>query len=680
MKPPEFLGPYRIGQTIGRGGMGTVFKATHEKTGQQVAVKLIATQMSDEMRFRRRFHAEIETLKMLKHPNIVRLIGYGEEQGMLFYSMEYVAGDTLQEIIRREKKLSWEAVLDISIQVCAALKHAHDFGVIHRDLKPANLIIQDDGTVKLVDFGISKIFGHDQTAVGSIMGTADFMSPEQASESGITPRTDLFSLGCVMYAMLCGRPPFRGKNVTEVIAAVKHKEFIPLDMIDPHLPDDVVQIVAELLEKLPENRPPTALAVMNRLKAMRTGLQRMQTMVDRDAQPEPEPSGSGSSGGGSSGGALDPLDSQADKLTGSGLLGSDTAAAAPAAGTGGAVGQPDGGVDPSDKTRLGSELTRRNDTVENVNASNGTPTAKGQVDPAAATVHTEGRSGDRGTVLGTGVTALADGVPSALPMETDSGTEPSISESGQTHFQTVSDGELRDGYFATALDRQERPLLQTLSIAALAIALLVGVGFLIVSLRGPTAADLLAEIELQDASGQSFEADNAVERFLKLYPEHPQADSLRERQMTQRVQAAVRRLKLKSKLRTSEGPLFEQSFLDAMALQSTDPDAAQQRLQHWLDVFHDSTLQDADESDERSELAELAQFEVDRLAALSGQSDASVQDPKLQELMLRIDRAQQLPDDQRRKMLQGIVNLYDGQNWAAEARERAQRLLDANRE
>ena len=95
MKPPEFLGPYRIGETLGKGGMGSVFKARHEKSGDDVAVKLIAAQMSDEMRFRRRFHAEIETLKRLSHPNIVKLIGYGEEQGMLFYSMEYVAGETL---------------------------------------------------------------------------------------------------------------------------------------------------------------------------------------------------------------------------------------------------------------------------------------------------------------------------------------------------------------------------------------------------------------------------------------------------------------------------------------------------------------------------------------------------------------------------------------------------------
>ena len=288
MKPPEFLGPYRVGDILGKGGMGAVYKGQHERTGEIVAVKLIALQISDEMKFRRRFASEIETLKRLSHRNIVKLIGHGEEHDLLFYSMEFVQGQALQDIIRRDKKLSWMLALDIAIQVCAALKHAHDIGVIHRDLKPANLIVKEDGTVKLVDFGISKIFGHNLTAAGSIMGTADYMAPEQATEGGTSVRTDLYSLGCVIYAMLCGRPPFRGNNITEIIEAVKHKDPVPLDLVDPDLPADIVQLVDELLKKSPADRPPTALAVMNRLKAMRTGLQRMKTLADRKPEPRAE--------------------------------------------------------------------------------------------------------------------------------------------------------------------------------------------------------------------------------------------------------------------------------------------------------------------------------------------------------------------------------------------------------
>ena len=180
MDSPEFLGPYRIGKVLGRGGMGTVFSAVHEKTKEPVAVKLIADHVADEMRFRRRFDAEIKTLKRLRHPGIVQLIGYGEEKGHLFYSMELVEGETLQKRIRREKRLGWMLTLDIAIQICAALKHAHDFGVIHRDLKPANLIMTHDDKVKLVDFGVAKIFGSgEHTAVGSVMGTADYMAPNR---------------------------------------------------------------------------------------------------------------------------------------------------------------------------------------------------------------------------------------------------------------------------------------------------------------------------------------------------------------------------------------------------------------------------------------------------------------------------------------------------------------------
>jgi serine/threonine protein kinase len=152
MPPFEFLGPYRIGKPLGRGGMGTVFAAVHVKTGEKVAVKLISAHVADEKRFRRRFDDEVKTLQQLKHKNIVRLIGFGEEEGQLFYSMELVEGETLQQWVRREKKVSWLPAINIAIEVCAALKHAHDFGVIHRDLKPANLMLAADNGVKLVDW------------------------------------------------------------------------------------------------------------------------------------------------------------------------------------------------------------------------------------------------------------------------------------------------------------------------------------------------------------------------------------------------------------------------------------------------------------------------------------------------------------------------------------------------
>ena len=656
MKPPEFLGPYRIGETLGKGGMGSVFKAKHEKSGEDVAVKLIATQMSDEMRFRRRFHAEIETLKRLSHPNIVKLVGYGEEQGMLFYSMEYVAGETLQSIIRRDKKLPWTTTLDIAIQVCSALKHAHDFGVIHRDLKPANLIVADDGTVKLLDFGISKIFGNDQTAVGSIMGTADYMSPEQANETGITARTDLFSLGCVIYAMLCGKPPFRGKNITEVITALKQKDPIPLELIDPDLPEDLVQIVDELLQKRSEDRPPTALAVMNRLKAMRAGLNRMRTLADKEDKEDNQPGN----------------ESKGDTKLKPGKLPSgesaDTAAGAPV--------KPAG-----DQTQITSNETRSADTLP---FAEDVQTGFSVADPSTGTVHTEGRDGNRGTVHRTGFASPVANNNVDVPTDDDDdgdddggddgggGGDTSAGASGKTHFQTVSDGEVRGGFFETPEPKSEHSRLHLASIAVLSLVLLIGGFFLIQSLRGPTAEQLLAAIEQQVDDDQSFQAQKEIERFLKLYPDHPEADAIRQRQMAYRVEAAVRRLRLKAKLRSTEGPLYEQAFLDAMDLRRNDPAAAREKLSQWIDVFQDSSM---DQEDEPLQLAELARFETDRLAETLDEWEGSPGDPKLVELMLRIDNARALPEEERRRLLDGIVTLYEGQPWAEKARLRALEIL-----
>jgi serine/threonine protein kinase len=171
----DYLGPYQVQKLIGRGGMGSVYQGIHTKSGESVAIKVIASGIANQPRFRRRFAAEIEALKRLKHPNIVSLVGYGEEQGMLFYSMEFVAGQSLHDILRSRKTLSWQDVVHVGIETTSALKHAHNIGIIHRDLKPANLMMDGSGVVKLTDFGIAKLFGStDETAAGSVIGTADY--------------------------------------------------------------------------------------------------------------------------------------------------------------------------------------------------------------------------------------------------------------------------------------------------------------------------------------------------------------------------------------------------------------------------------------------------------------------------------------------------------------------------
>ncbi|MBA3482225.1 MAG: serine/threonine protein kinase, partial [Pirellulales bacterium] len=214
----EQLGPYRIGRRLGKGGMGSVYEAVDVKTGQRVAVKALTPQLAMAEGFRERFEAEIESLKKLQHESIVRLLGYGEHDGILFYSMELIDGPSLEQEINNGRRFDWNETLSLSVQLCRALKHAHDHGVVHRDVKPANLLLTADNRVKVADFGIARLFGSTQlTTAGGVLGTADYMSPEQADGRAVTEKCDQYSLGCVMYALLAGRPPFRAKTMPEML-------------------------------------------------------------------------------------------------------------------------------------------------------------------------------------------------------------------------------------------------------------------------------------------------------------------------------------------------------------------------------------------------------------------------------------------------------------------------------
>lgn len=265
----EQLGPYRIEKVLGRGGMGTVFAAVDQQTGQRVAVKQLAAGMSDDEHFRWRFASEIEALIKLKHANIVDIIGHGEQDGQLFFAMELVDGSSLFDELKKGRRFDWREVTRIGIDVCAALRHAHDRGVIHRDLKPGNLLIDAAGSVKLTDFGIAKLFGGSQlTADGGIIGTAEYMAPEQAQGQPITPRSDLYSLGSVLFALLTRRPPFAGRTLPEVVKSVSFEVAPPVSRFVDDVPRELEEIIARLLEKDPSKRIPTAQSVSIRLSTL----------------------------------------------------------------------------------------------------------------------------------------------------------------------------------------------------------------------------------------------------------------------------------------------------------------------------------------------------------------------------------------------------------------------------
>lgn len=266
---PEQLGPYRIVRVLGHGGMGSVYEGIHTETDEPAAIKALAPGLADDPDFRQRFEAEIETLKKLYHPNIVQLFGFGEQDGRLFYAMELVDGSSLEEELRRGRTFSWREVARIGIDICRALRHAHDRGVTHRDIKPANLLLTRDGRVKLSDFGIAKLFGNTRlTATGNVLGTADYMAPEQADARPVGPKADLYSLGCVLYCLLARRPPFRARSVIEMLE--KHRTAVPepVSRYAVDVPREFELLIAQLLEKEPDKRVSNATLVARRLEAM----------------------------------------------------------------------------------------------------------------------------------------------------------------------------------------------------------------------------------------------------------------------------------------------------------------------------------------------------------------------------------------------------------------------------
>ncbi|QDT56314.1 Serine/threonine-protein kinase PrkC [Caulifigura coniformis] len=264
----ERIGPYRLVRELGAGGMGTVYLGLDERNGsKESAVKVLPASMAREPGFVARFTREIDAMRTVHGPNIVELRDAGEDAGTWYYAMEFVDGETLTERLVREKRLPWREVIDIAIQICKALKAAHNAGVIHRDLKPSNLLLGKDGVVKLTDFGVAQVFASGKlTATGGVIGTVEYMSPEQAQGKRATKQSDIYALGAVMYVMLTGRPPFTGKTALDIAQKHKYGQFDSPRRIVPEIPHWLDEIVCNCLQKKPEDRYPDAYVLQLRLQ------------------------------------------------------------------------------------------------------------------------------------------------------------------------------------------------------------------------------------------------------------------------------------------------------------------------------------------------------------------------------------------------------------------------------
>jgi eukaryotic-like serine/threonine-protein kinase len=288
------LGNWRIDKELGRGGMGCVFLVHEELDGQpaarQAALKVLSAELANDSGFLSRFQREIDALRQLDHPNIVCFYDSGTQDGRYFYVMEYVDGRNFEQLVLERGRLPWEEVLDLALQVAPALKHAHDRGIIHRDLKPSNLLRAAQaaagdgfGTVKLTDFGIAHVFARPHlTATGGIIGTAEYLSPEQAGGKPVTKRSDLYSLGVVLYTLLTGRNPFQGEAVVDLLQKHRFALFDQPRKLVPEIPFDFDEVVCQLLEKDPANRPGDGMVLFKKLDAIRRKQERKQSQLLRD--------------------------------------------------------------------------------------------------------------------------------------------------------------------------------------------------------------------------------------------------------------------------------------------------------------------------------------------------------------------------------------------------------------
>ena len=270
---------YEIIRSIGEGGMANVYLALDTILNRKVAVKILRGDLAEDEKFVRRFQREAISASSLNDPNIVEVYDVGEDNGKYFIVMEYVEGKTLKQLIKKRGSLTLPEVIDIMLQLTSAIAHAHESYIIHRDIKPQNVVILEDGRVKIMDFGIAVALNAGElTQTNSVMGTVYYIPPEQANGGAANVKSDIYSLGILMYELVTGHVPFKGENPVEV--AIKHmKEELPsICEYDPEMPQSIENIILKAAAKNPKNRYESAMEMHEDLK----------TALDKERFNEPK--------------------------------------------------------------------------------------------------------------------------------------------------------------------------------------------------------------------------------------------------------------------------------------------------------------------------------------------------------------------------------------------------------
>ncbi len=268
---------YQIIRTIGEGGMANVYLAHDLILDRNVAVKILRGDLADDEKFVRRFQREAIAASSLSHPNIVEMYDVGEDDGKYYIVMEYVEGRTLKSLIKKRGGLTLPEVIDIMTQLTSAIACAHDSNIIHRDIKPQNVLIKEDGIVKITDFGIAMALNSNElTQTNSVMGSVHYLPPEQANGTGATVKSDIYSLGIVMFELLTGQLPFKGDNAVEIAIKQMKNQIPSVCNINPLIPQSIENIILKACAKNPKNRYKNVVEMYNDI----------QTCLDEERKDE----------------------------------------------------------------------------------------------------------------------------------------------------------------------------------------------------------------------------------------------------------------------------------------------------------------------------------------------------------------------------------------------------------
>jgi serine/threonine protein kinase len=266
-------GRYQIVSELGRGSMGVVYQGFDPVIGRTVAIKTMLTEglaPAEFEEYKARFQREAQAAGVLAHPNIVTVYDFGEDSGVLYLAMEFLEGKSLQDLVEEQTILPVETIIPMYEQVCSALDHAHRHRIVHRDIKPANIMILESGLVKVTDFGIAKMMSMGMTQAGQILGTPNYMSPEQVKGRSVDGRSDIFSLGVILYELVTGEKPFGGQNITTVIYKIINENPISPRELDATIPVGLSYVIQKALAKSPDERYQTCRELAEDLRNYRS--------------------------------------------------------------------------------------------------------------------------------------------------------------------------------------------------------------------------------------------------------------------------------------------------------------------------------------------------------------------------------------------------------------------------